>query len=165
MSRSMELRIAVLQPVDVGELLTLQRAAFLRDAQIYGDPFLPSLTQTVEELEREVRDPQRVFLSARLGPRLVGSVRAQRVGRVSHIGRLMTAPDLEGRGIASRLLAAIEQATAADADLFELGTGAKSTANIALYERRGYRIVREHRDGAGLAVVTMQKAVAGGSPA
>src|SRR5215213_5000075 len=133
--------ITELDPADVGELLTLQRAAFLRDAQIYGDPFLPSLTQTVEQLAEERADPKRRFLAAKLGPRLVGSVRAETAGRIGRIGRLMTAPDLEGRGIGSRLLAAIEAVLADQVEVFELSTGAKSLTNIALYERRGYEIV------------------------
>ena len=33
-----------LSPADAGELLTLQRAAYATEAQIYGDPFLPTPT-------------------------------------------------------------------------------------------------------------------------
>ena len=36
---------------DAGELLTLRRAAFVTEAQQYGDPHIPPLTQTLEELQ------------------------------------------------------------------------------------------------------------------
>jgi hypothetical protein len=38
---------------DAGELLTLRRAAFVTEAQQYGDPHIPPLTQTLEELEAD----------------------------------------------------------------------------------------------------------------
>jgi GNAT superfamily N-acetyltransferase len=69
----------------------------------------------------------------------------------------MTTPDLEGRGIGGRLLAAIEDATRVDVDTFELSTGAKSANNIAMYGRRGYRVVGEQHDGHGHSIVTMRK--------
>lgn len=38
------------QPADGGELLTLQRAAFVTEAQLYDDPRLPALVETLPEL-------------------------------------------------------------------------------------------------------------------
>jgi ribosomal protein S18 acetylase RimI-like enzyme len=159
-SHRVNILIEPLREEDIGELLTVRRAAFLLDAQLYANPFLPSLTQTTEQLRAEASDPNRVFLVAKLGARLVGSVRAVRRGRVIYISRLMTAPDVEGRGIGGSLLAAIEAVTAENADVFALSTGTKSTANIAMYQRRGYRIVAETTDDAGIKVVNMTKPTA-----
>jgi len=39
---------------DAGEILTLQRAAFVTEAQLYGDLHLPPLTQTIEDLRAEL---------------------------------------------------------------------------------------------------------------
>jgi len=156
-SRRVNVLIQLLQEKDIGELLTVQRAAFLLDAQLYGNPFLPSLTQTLDQLQAEASDPNRIFLVAKLGARLVGSVRAVRRDRIIYISRLMTAPDVEGCGIGSSLLAAIEAATADNGDVFELTTGTRSTANIAMYQRRGYRIIEETTDDAGVRVVNMSK--------
>lgn len=158
-SSRVDVIIERLRDKDIGELLTLQRAAFLLDAQLYDDSFLPPLTQTLEELQTEAADSNRIFLAAKRGTRLVGSVRALRQGRIIHISRLMTAPDVTRCGIGGSLLGAIEAAMEENAYFFELCTGAKSTANIAMYQRRGYRIVNENTDELGITVVNMSKPV------
>ena len=94
-------------------------------------------------------------LAARAGSRLVGAVRAQERDGVLHVGRLVVAPDLQGRGIGTRLLLAAERTTRlARATLF---TGARSTANLRLYRRHGY--VDAHRETVrpGLALVHLVK--------
>jgi hypothetical protein len=40
---------------DLGEVLTVQRAAYVTEAQLYGDPHLPPLAQTLEKLREEVQ--------------------------------------------------------------------------------------------------------------
>ena len=154
---SIAITIEALRPDDVGELVTLQRAAFLRDAQLYGDPFIPALTQSSADIMLELSDADRLFLVAKLGSRMVGAVRAHRTGSVTNIGRLMTAPDLEGRGIAGRLMDAVEAAGAPHSEWFELSTGSRSTASVAMYARRGYAVVSEHEAAPGMRVVTMRK--------
>src|ERR1700721_4757423 len=158
-SSCVDVIIERLKDEDIGELLTLQRAAFLLDAQLYGDPFLPPLTQTLEELQTEAADPNRVFLAAKRDARLVGSVRALRQGRIIHISRLMTAPDLTRCGIGGSLLGAIETAMEENAYFFELCTGAKSTETIAMYQRRGYLIVNDKHAEPDIAVGNLGKPV------
>jgi|ERR1700748_1241935 predicted GNAT family N-acyltransferase len=160
----MDIVIDLLREQDIGELLTLQRAAFLRDAQIYNNPFLSSLTQSLEGIRNEMSDHRRVILAAKLDGRLVGSVRALQKERTAHIGRLMTAPDLEGRGIGGSLLRAIESRLSSAVDSFELSTGNKSIANIEMYRRHGYVACAESMDDNGIEIVTMRKqAPAGGT--
>jgi GNAT superfamily N-acetyltransferase len=142
---------------DVGELVTLQRAAFLRDAQLYHDPFLPSLTQTVGDIEAQLRDPRWRYLGAWHGHRLVGSVRSHRGVGVTAISRLMCAPDQEGSGIGSALLDVAEDEARAHAPVVELSTGSKSAGNLVMYERRGYVLVSESEGGADWSVITMRK--------
>lgn len=94
---------------DAGELLTVRRAAFVTEAQLYGDPNLPALTQTLEELVEDLQRPEIVTIGAWSGHRLVGSVRVELSGERATIGRLAVVPDLQGRGIGSRLLMQILQ--------------------------------------------------------
>ena len=122
---------------DAGEVLTLQRAAFVQEAIIYGTPDIPPLTQTLDELVHELHD--NLGLVALVGARMVGAVRARLDGSLLLVGRLAIAPDRQGDGIGSRLLGAVEErgrrAGAGEAELF---TGSLSEANLRLYEREGY---------------------------
>jgi ribosomal protein S18 acetylase RimI-like enzyme len=52
----MDLRIDSAGPDDAGELLTLQRAAYVTEAQLYADPCLPPLTETLAELRAALGD-------------------------------------------------------------------------------------------------------------
>ncbi len=97
-----------LTPAEAGEVMTLQRAAYATEAQIYGDPFLPALTQSLTEVEEEL---QGFSLGVRLDARLVGAVRWTVEAGVAHIGRLTVAPDMQGQGLGTRLLRAAEQAS------------------------------------------------------
>lgn len=133
-----DVTIRPIHPDDAGEVLTLQRAAFVSEAQIYGDPDMPVLTQTLDEV--------RVELAENLGcvavrdARIVGAARARSDGALLLIGRIAIAPDQQGEGIGSMLLAALEdrgrEAGCTEAELF---TGSLSEANLRLYEREGYR--------------------------
>lgn len=126
-----------IRPGDAGEVLTLQRAAFVQEALIYGTPDMPPLTQTLDEVEHELQE--NLGCVALAGTRIVGAVRARIDGDLLLIGRIAIAPDLQGEGIGSALLDAVEQrgrtAGAATAELF---TGSRSEANLRLYEREGY---------------------------
>lgn len=129
--------IRSIRPDDAGEVLTLQRAAFVQEALIYGTPDLPPLTQTLDELRAELE--RNLGLVALDATRVVGAVRARLDGSLLLIGRLVIAPDRQGEGIGSRLLTAVEEAGRdAGATTAELFTGSLSTANLRLYEREGY---------------------------
>lgn len=145
---------------DAGEVLTLQRAAYATEAQIYGDPFLPALTQTLSELEDELRvGSGAVALS---GERIIAAVRWTVTDATVHIGRLAVAPDQQGRGLGTTLLRLAEhESTAAKAELF---TGHLSTANIRLYVREGYVETRREalHDGVDLVYLAKRLSERGG---
>lgn len=144
-----------LPPAATGELLTLQRAAYVTEARLYGDPFLPALVQTLDELAAELGGSR--CTGAWTGPRLVGAVRTREAGGLLHIGRLVVAPDLQGRGIGSRLLRAAEAATTLRrATLF---TGHLSEANLRLYRAVGYVETRREHVRPGLELVHLAKAL------
>ncbi len=138
--------IRPISPDDAGEVLTVQRAAFVGEALIYGDADMPPLTQTLDELRAEL--VENLGCVALVGHRIVGAVRARIADELLLIGRLAIAPDQQGGGLGSQLLAAVEQrgrdAGAREAELF---TGALSEANQRLYEREGYSRSETTGDG------------------
>ncbi len=157
-----DLTIREIRTEDAGEVLTLQRAAFVQEALIYGTPSLPALTQTLESLEAELRE--NLGCVAHLGPRMVGAVRARRDGELLLVGRLVIAPDVQGQGIGSRLLAAVERrGTDAGAAAAELFTGSLSEANLRLYQREGYRESQRVPGDDGIEQVFLRKPLNGRS--
>lgn len=150
----------VIAPVvaeDAGELLTLQRAAYVTEARIYGDPELPPLTQTLPELQAELATA--TASKAGVGHRIVGAVRAQVEGTVLHVGRLTVAPDWQGRGIGARLLAEVERHHGDRVDTAALFTGHLSEANLAMYTRRGYLEQRREQLRGGVVLVHLTKSL------
>jgi GNAT superfamily N-acetyltransferase len=145
---------------DAGEVLTLQRAAYVTEAQLHDDVRLPPLTQTMDELCEELTDPAITALGLREHGRLVACVRlhALGAGRVA-LGRLAVAPDRQGAGLGTRLLWESERAVPGTTTI-ELFTGELSAANLRLYQRLGY--VETHRSPAGgHELVYLGKAVTG----
>ena len=142
-------------PSDAGEILTVQRAAFVTEAQVYGDPNVPALVQTLGDLERELR--QGVGLKAMLGHRLVGAIRGRIEGHTCYVGRLAVAPDVQGRGIGTRLYTEFELRLALDVARFELSVGSLSLPHLRMFERSGYHEFRRERMHSSMELVFMEK--------
>ena len=96
---------------DAGEVLTLQRAAFVGEAQIYDDPHLPALTQTLAELEHEIRTSTGIV--AVVAGRIVAAIRMRCCVDTLYVNRLAVAPEHQGQGIGTALMLAAEHAGAA----------------------------------------------------
>lgn len=139
---------------DAEAILRLQHEAYQSEARLYNDWLIPPLVQTLDELIDEFATT--TVLKGHVDGRLVGSVRASESGGVVQIARLIVAPDLQGRGIGSALLRAIEASFPA-ATCFELFTGSLSVDNIRLYRRHGYHVVREEVLGPTVILVFMRK--------
>ena len=133
-----EVTIQQVTDEEAGELLTLRRAAFVSEAQVYNDPHIPPLTQTLEELRADLASDGVVTLGARLGHRLVGSIRVLLEDKKATLGRLAVAPDLQGPGIGTQLLFAVLPYLPEGTEEIWVFTGQDSTHNIALYEKHGY---------------------------
>lgn len=168
---------------DAGEVLVVSLAAFVSEAQRYGDPLLPPLRETIADVRAAIEDPAQRVVVAEAGAwsdwrpdRLLGSVRV-RLARdtpaaqdddgggllVGHVGRLVVVPDAQGRGLGKALLGAAEdEARRAGAVRMELFTGAESEGSIALYQRAGYRVSdrpgdTERVDDRGVRLVVLIK--------
>ena len=138
-----------------GEVLTVQRAAFVAEARLYGTPEIPPLVETLDQLTHELATT--VTMGAWLDGRLVGAARLTLDGPIGWISRVAVAPDQQGQGIGSGLLAALEAAASPQVRRFQLAAGHRSSDNLAMYERRGYREVSRRVDTAGVELVVMGK--------
>ncbi len=130
-----ELRLA--NRGDAAELLTLQRACWVTEAQLNDALHLPALTESLDDVIAGL-DLWSTWV-LRVGGRLVGSVRAGLRGDSWEIGRLMVAPDLQGRGVGKRLLDLAESSAPPEATRLSVFTGAASVSNLRMYKRAGYR--------------------------
>ncbi len=146
-----------LDPDDAGELLTLQRAAYAAEAQLYADPELPALIQTLDELRTELTTA--LAWKATHKQRIVGAVRAQVDGDLLRIGRLTVVPDMQRRGLGTALLTALEQAAPPTVHAATLFTGHRSTGNLRLYERLGYQEQRREQLTPGVTLVHLTKSL------
>jgi len=142
---------------DAAAILALQQAAYQSEAELYQDWSIPPLTQSLSELQQEIATI--TVLKACQGTRLAGSVRAvQQHDNSVAIGRLIVDPALQGQGIGSCLMAAIEAAFPT-APRFELFTGSLSLRNIRLYERLGYTVFARKQLSQQVELVFMEKRV------
>lgn len=125
-------------PDDLGEVFTLQRAAFVEEAWVYGTADVPSLRETVDEMQDRLSRSD-TLVGVEDG-RIVAmvSLRTYRDGGPD-IERLAVAPDRRQRGFASALVAAAEDhARRQGATAVQLIVGEKAELNRKLYERLGY---------------------------
>ncbi|WP_219502525.1 GNAT family N-acetyltransferase [Nonomuraea ceibae] len=139
---------------DAGEILTLQRAAYVSEAQLYGDPYIPPLVESVEQVRKAIEAG--VVLKAVESGRVVGSVRGTLAGATCLVGRLVVAPDRQGRGLGTALLAALHERVP-EAEAFDLFTGHLSESNLRLYRRLGYRETHRERMDDHLTLVHLRR--------
>ncbi len=153
----MTVHIGPLGPEHAGEVLTVQRAAYVTEAQRYGSPELPPLRESLDTLRADLASG-RPALGAWLRDRLVGSVRGRPDGERMEVSRLAVAPDLRRLGIGARLLAAVEAVAPPGIRTLWLVTGAESDGSLALYRCAGYGEVGHDTDAAGVPLVVLAKA-------
>ncbi len=124
-------------PDDAAELLVLQRCCWVEEAVANDTLDLAALRESLDDVREWLAEW--ATWSVRVGGRLVGAVRARQEGSSWEIGRLMVAPDLAGRGLGGWLLRLAEAHAPEDVESITLFTGARSSRNIAMYERAGFR--------------------------
>ncbi|MEO8828485.1 tRNA (guanosine(37)-N1)-methyltransferase TrmD [Lapillicoccus sp.] len=129
-------------PADSPELLVLQRACWVPEGRSADSWEIPPLVETLDEVVTSL-GTWRTWV-VRSGGRLVGSVRGRSVpddATVWETGRLMVAPDVQGRGIGRSLLGYAESAAPEGTRRFWINTGARSERNLRAYRKAGYRVV------------------------
>ena len=121
---------------DLTDILNLQKAAFISEAELYNDYNIEPLTQTFDSIETDFRNY--IFLKAEYKNRIVGSVKARDTGQFCWIGRLIVAPEFQNKGIGRKLMTQIENEFSGTKE-YILCTGYRSIRNIKLYESLGYQ--------------------------
>jgi len=149
-----EIRIEKASIADTVAVLAVQKAAFEVQGKLYETDDLPPLRENAAQFAEALESW--CILKARLDSRVIGSVRGKREGEVCHVARLSVAPDLQNRVIGRRLMQAIEEVFD-DCPRIEPFTGARSSKNLALYERLGYVRSGEGPEGGRIPIVFLQK--------
>ncbi|HSF37718.1 MAG TPA: tRNA (guanosine(37)-N1)-methyltransferase TrmD [Nocardioides sp.] len=142
-------------PADAGELYTLQRACWLQELEANPGVEIPALRESLDDVRRGLGEWTVMVAREPISGRLVGAVR----GRVdSHgewdIGRVMVAPDLQGRGLGRALLELVEALAPAGVTTYVLFTGAGSTDNLRMYKKAGFRLRADRKAPPGAVVLT-----------
>ena len=151
----LDVRVAV--PADAAELLVLQRACWVREGlAARGRWVVPPLADELDDVLRALGEwttfAVRVPATGGAPGRLVASVRARRHPDDAtrwEVGRLMVAPDLQGRGLGRELLALAESLAPAEVTGFALTTGVLEEGNQRFYNRAGYRLVTSEQTPPG----------------
>ncbi len=120
----------------------LQKDSYEEEAKLIGSRMIPPLLETLDAL----RNAQERFYGEFLEGRLVGLIAMTEEEPHLRVSRLAVAPWAFGRGIASRLLEfALEQAGPNQRTV--VSTGKANTPARRLYEKFGFRWVREFHAG------------------
>ena len=142
-------------PADAGELYTLQRACWLQEMEANPGVEIPALRESLDDVRRGLGEwTVRVVREPSSG-RLVGAVRG-RLDRHGEwdIGRIMVAPDLQGRGLGRALLELVQALAPADVTTYVLFTGAGSSDNLRMYKKAGFRLRPDRVAPPGAVVLT-----------
>ena len=142
------------QKEDLKEILELQYLAYQSEAKLFGNMDIPPLKQTIDEVYDEFS--KGTFLKA-VDERgvIIGSVRAYQENNTVYIGKLMVHPNMQKKGLGTKLLLAIEAKY--PNKRYELFTSTKSISNIKLYEKLGYKIFKKEAISQELQFVYLEK--------
>lgn len=134
------MKICDVDRADLEEILTLQKLAYMPEAEYYNFFHLPALIQTYEEIEKELSE--KTILKAVVNDRIIGTVRAYEINETCYIEKLAVHPDFQKNGIGKALMLEIEKYFP-NAQKYELFTGHKNLRNIAIYKKLGYTIMEK----------------------
>jgi len=144
--------------LDAEEILSLQKLAYLSEAEIYNDFSIPPLIQTLESIEKDFED--QFFLKAIMDGRMIGSVRGHAKGGTCYVGRLIVHPDFQNQGVGKKMMNEIERVFSA-CKRFELFTGDRSERNLYLYQKLGYKIFKTAKITDQTTIVYLEKETEG----
>ncbi|MBO0841769.1 MAG: tRNA (guanosine(37)-N1)-methyltransferase TrmD [Nocardioides sp.] len=140
---------------DAAELLVLQRACWVQEAIDNDRLDIPALHESLDDVAARISSWDTYVVRA--AGRLVGAVSGRLVDDQWDIGKLMVAPDLQGRGLGRALLDHIQAVAPASARGVVLFTGARSERNLRTYKKAGFRLRRDLTAPPGAVVLSKRR--------
>lgn len=139
---------------DLSEILQLQYLSYQSEAELFGNKDIPPLKQTLEEVIDEYNEGI-ILKMVDENRKIIGSIRAKEKNKTVYIGKLMVHPEYRHNGYGTRLLTEIEQYF--PGKRYELFTSTRSTNNIRLYQRMGYKTFKQKAVNDDLQFVYLEK--------
>lgn len=140
---------------DLPEILAVQKVAFQSEAEIYGDTSLPALRQSLAEITADFG--RMTFLKGVVNGKIVASIRGYADDQgTAHLQRLSVLPYFRGRGLGRRLIQALEKEFP-QAKRFSAFTGHRSSVNIHIYSKLGYKTAKTEPYSANIQRVYLEK--------
>ena len=140
----------------VQQVHAVAQAAYAREAALLGCADFHPLRESLATLRRST-ERLLAFLRAE---RVLGALTFEADGRELEITRLVVDPAAHRQGIASALLAALEQRHPRTE--FVVSTAQANAPALALYRRHGFVCFEERRSPEGIALVRLRKAPSAG---
>jgi len=147
------MRIIKAERRDLPAILALQRIAYQSEAALLNNYEIPPLRQTLEDVSEEFENG--LILKGVLDGKLIGSVRASSDGHTCYVGKLVVSPEHRRKGYGTQLLSEIERIW--PHPRYELFTSNKSSGNLKLYEKMGYRHFQEKQITPKLRCIFFEK--------
>lgn len=148
--------VDIRQPDTARQIYRLQQAAYAVESQLIGYPDLPPLRETAVDLQRSGEQ----FLAYQAEGQMAGVVSYLRRGEALEICRLVVSPTHFRQGIAGKLLAAIETGESGLRSL-TVSTAAGNLPAVTLYQKHGFKVVRQTVLADGLVLVELCKQMGG----
>lgn len=139
---------------DCPEILSLQKFAYVSEAEIYNDFGIAPLSQTLQEIEDEFN--RKVFLKIVSSGKIIGSVRGFTENKTCFVEKLIVHPHFQNCGLGTKLIMELESVFS-DCNRFELFTGHKSQKNLYLYTKLGYKVFKTLQVTSNLDFVYLEK--------
>ena len=148
------MQIVIAEKKDLKEILELQKACYLEEAELYDDFSIPPLTQTLGSIERDFS--KTIFLKVETEGRIIGSIRGRLDWNTCKIERLVVGVNFRNQGLGTKLMHSIEWHFS-NVKRFELFTGHKSVRNLSLYDELGYTPFKKQRVNEKLELIFLEK--------
>lgn len=155
----MKTTVVVLGADDADDLLKLQNATYAAERDSEGK-HLRRLAQSPQDVALDLADRHMLALGLRDDQgRLVAGVRAYVGSPTAQIGRLCVHPDVQGRGLATRLLGALEEQMPEHVREVHSFTDENAADASRFYAKLGYLEERHEDMEAGFHIVQLSKKV------